>query len=246
MMGVSYIKVFFDFEERTEELTDAEKSRLLLAMLRYAQTGEKPVLSGNERYIWPVFKGEIDRQMAVYNTKLENGSRGGRPKKSETETENNRNKPDETENNRNKTENNRNAQEQEQEQEQEQDQERETRARAQEEAGRIEAGFEQFWKIYPRKEDKKRAKRIWTKLRPDDGTVAEILEAVRRQSGSDQWTRDGGAYIPHPSSWLNGERWKDETVPAAGGRPVVVAQRYGQRDYSGEQEEAMRRMVGMA
>lgn len=122
-MARSFLKVFFDFEERTEALSDTERGRLLLCMLRYAETGETPALSGNERVIWPVFKAEIDKEIAVYNTRVDNGNRGGRPGKNGTEQ--NRNKPNETETKRNKpnnnqteTETNPNAQEQEQEQEQ--------------------------------------------------------------------------------------------------------------------------------
>ena len=43
-MARSYLKVYFDFEEKTGELNDGEKGRLLLALLRYAISGEKPVL----------------------------------------------------------------------------------------------------------------------------------------------------------------------------------------------------------
>ena len=40
-MAIAYIKVYFDFEERTEQLTDEEQGRLLLAMLRYAKNNEQ-------------------------------------------------------------------------------------------------------------------------------------------------------------------------------------------------------------
>lgn len=94
-MARSYLKVYFDFEEKTGELNDGEKGRLLLALLRYAISGEKPVLSGNERYLFPTFKGEVDREIAVYETRIANGMRGGRPAREETE--NNQTKPNVTE-----------------------------------------------------------------------------------------------------------------------------------------------------
>ena len=117
-MARAFLKVFFDFEERTEKLSETERGRLLVGMLHYAKTGEEPELTGNEQFIWPVFKGEIDKEIQSYEVKVANGSKGGRPPKEPEETENNRNKP-------NKTENKRNAQEQEQEQEYEQEQEQE-------------------------------------------------------------------------------------------------------------------------
>lgn len=94
-MARSYLKVYFDFDEKTDELNDSEKCRLLLAMYRYAKTGEKPTLTGNERFLFSIFKGEIDRDIAVYNSKVTNGNLGGRPSKKETE--NNLNEPEETE-----------------------------------------------------------------------------------------------------------------------------------------------------
>lgn len=99
-MAMFFVKVYFDFEERTDELNDIEKGRLLLAMLRYARTGEKPDLKGNERFCFSYFKGAIDHEREVYNSKLENGKKGGRPTvEKPNKTEINRNKPNETESN---------------------------------------------------------------------------------------------------------------------------------------------------
>lgn len=101
-MARSHLKVYFDFDERTEELNDIEKGRLLLAMLRYAAEGQKPDLRGNERFCFPGFKKDIDRDIASYASKVENGNKGGRPAKNKpNETENNLTKPNETENNLN-------------------------------------------------------------------------------------------------------------------------------------------------
>lgn len=125
-MARAFLKVFFDFEDRTEKLSDAERGMLLVAMLHYARTGEEPELSGNEQFLWPVFKSEIDREIEKYEIKVANGSKGGRPPK---ETEGNRNKPNETEENRNgKAESESDfLHDQEQDQEQDHDQEQEER-----------------------------------------------------------------------------------------------------------------------
>ena len=37
-----------------------------------------------------------------------------------------------------------------------------------------------------------------------------MIRAVEAQKNTPQWVRDGGQYIPHPSTWLNQERWRDE------------------------------------
>lgn len=91
----SHLKVYFSFEDDTQALTDAEKGNLLLSMLRYAKDGKEPQLTGNERFLFPVFRAQMDRDIEVYDTKTQNGGRGGRPK-----TEINRTEPNITEINR--------------------------------------------------------------------------------------------------------------------------------------------------
>lgn len=75
-----------------------------------------------------------------------------------------------------------------------------------------EGRFNEFWTSYPRKTARKVALTSWVRLHLDDETVAAILKAVEIQKGSDQWKKDGGRFIPHPATWLNQERWKDEGV----------------------------------
>jgi len=74
-------------------------------------------------------------------------------------------------------------------------------------------GFEEFWDIYPRRVSKKEALKVWNRLSPSMSDRDRILQAVSSQSGSDQWTKDGGRFIPHPATWLNQERWKDDDRP---------------------------------
>jgi DNA replication protein DnaC len=39
---------------------------------------------------------------------------------------------------------------------------------------------------------------------------------LEKQKVSTEWLKDGGQFIPHPATWLNGRRWEDEAPPAAG------------------------------
>ena len=90
-------------------------------------------------------------------------------------------------------------------------------------------GFEQFWAAYPAKKAKPAAVKAWAKLHPDEQMQAEILAAIERERRSEQWTRDGGRFIPHPTTWLNQRRWEDE-VPAqgsGGGSAIAWWQRAG-------------------
>ncbi len=78
-------------------------------------------------------------------------------------------------------------------------------------------GFVSFWAAYPRKVSKPQAINAWRKLNPDEVVLAAILSAIERYSRSDQWLRDGGKFIPHPSTWLNNRRWEDLVEPPVPG-----------------------------
>lgn len=71
-------------------------------------------------------------------------------------------------------------------------------------------GFAQFWALYPVKKSKQDALRAWQKLKPTEGLLTTILSALGDHKASSDWLKDGGKFIPHPASWLNGRRWEDE------------------------------------
>jgi hypothetical protein len=72
------------------------------------------------------------------------------------------------------------------------------------------ADFDAFWKAYPIRVGKETARKAWTKARPDADLLGVILAAIAAQSKSEQWTKAGGEFIPHPTTWLNQKRWEDE------------------------------------
>lgn len=63
---MKYLKVFVDFAESLEPLGDAEIGRLFLAMLEYASNGTVPDFRGNERFVWPIAKRNIDASVKAY------------------------------------------------------------------------------------------------------------------------------------------------------------------------------------
>lgn len=77
--------------------------------------------------------------------------------------------------------------------------------------------FARFWDAYPRKVAKQVAWKAWQKIRPDESLLAAMLQALEWQIRLPDWTKEGGAYIPHPASYLNAGRWQDE-------RPTVKTQ----------------------
>jgi len=70
--------------------------------------------------------------------------------------------------------------------------------------------FDIFWQAYPRKIGKKPALKIWNKLNPSEELVRTILKAIEAQKETKNWKKDNGQFIPHPSTWLNNNRWEDE------------------------------------
>lgn len=97
-------------------------------------------------------------------------------------------------------------------------------------------GFDSFWRQYPRKVAKSAALKAWRKLKPDDKQLADLMAGLERQKASRDWLKDGGQFIPHPATWLNGRRWEDDdsqAIPAAAGiaatgpKPGDTRQRHG-------------------
>lgn len=72
--------------------------------------------------------------------------------------------------------------------------------------------FEAFWAKYPRKDGRKAAIRAWDKLKPDKALCRTMYAALSRQRRSEQWAEEGGRFIPHFSTWLNGRKWEDQGV----------------------------------
>ena len=73
MAEMIYVKFFADDLVAMEELTYEEKGKLLEAMISYASTGERPVLDGNERFVFPWMKARIDRDREGIETRKEAG-----------------------------------------------------------------------------------------------------------------------------------------------------------------------------
>lgn len=77
-----------------------------------------------------------------------------------------------------------------------------------------QTSFAQFWSAYPKKRSKGQAEKAWSSLKPNEQLIADILEAIQRAKTSEQWRREGGAYIPYPATWLRAKGWEDEITPA--------------------------------
>lgn len=78
-------------------------------------------------------------------------------------------------------------------------------------------GFEQFWRLWPRGEGRKAAVRAFPKAVKAVGSLEELLAQAER------WLRDrdgvAKSFVPHASTWLNGERWNDAPPPDGAEEP---------------------------
>lgn len=103
-----YIPVFLDWTEATQELNSQEKGRLIDAMVMYARGGDwQEQIKGNERYVFPMFRGQIDRHMNKVEALRENGKRGGsKPKQTEANSSKRKQSQANNNNNNNNNENN--------------------------------------------------------------------------------------------------------------------------------------------
>lgn len=68
--------------------------------------------------------------------------------------------------------------------------------------------FEKFYKAYPRKAARANAVKAWDKLKPNDELCHTMAVALKKQMKCEQW--QDKTKIPHPATWLNGQRWLDE------------------------------------
>lgn len=67
-------------------------------------------------------------------------------------------------------------------------------------------GFDRWWDVYDKKVKKKQAKAIW-KRRKLDRIADEIIADTKARHELDKSWKAG--YQPHPTTYLNGDRWED-------------------------------------
>ena len=94
--------------------------------------------------------------------------------------------------------------------------------------------FPKFWKLYPNKKGKVAAEKAWKKHKVTDDLFALIAEGLTKQVVSEAWVKDGGKFVPHPATWLNGKRWEDEVKPASNVHQFPQSRHTGfaERDYT--------------
>ena len=96
-MANDYIKLWVkDYRALLEPFSEAERGRILWAMMDYKESGSEPSFLGNERFVWAAIKAKIDASNEAYERQAAanraNGARGGRPRKNKETPENQKNR----------------------------------------------------------------------------------------------------------------------------------------------------------
>jgi hypothetical protein len=89
-------------------------------------------------------------------------------------------------------------------------------------------GFDKFWEVWGRREAKLEAMRAWEEqgLHLNQQLAARVVSAVEEQErrGMLDWTtrdpRTKRLLVPHPATWLRGQRWEDEPPRSKAEKPL--------------------------
>lgn len=86
-----------------------------------------------------------------------------------------------------------------------------------------ETQFNDFYSLYPKKVKKQDVKKWFQKNKPSNELFSSMLYSLEQFRASKEWQKDGGQFIPYPSTWLNQKRWEDEGIEQM--RPMSALQR---------------------
>lgn len=108
--------------------------------------------------------------------------------------------------------------------------------------------FEEFWAIYPNKKAKKDALKVWGRIPMTPELWERIEQSIKAHKRTEAWTDGGGKFIPHPATWLNGERWDDEVEADISVTPCqwpkckgMGTRKYGSKDFCESHVQALKR-----
>ena len=202
-----------EYLAKIKKLTDTEVGRLFRALMDYHANGTVAELDGRESIAFDFIREDIDKSEEAYANKCRQASENRRKGLVNKTTDDNGCQQPSTSvngsdhNNIKKSNVNK----------------------------RNNNLFDRFWAVYPKKIAKQDAQRKFEKLNPDESLLEVMIRAVEKQKQTEQWTKDGGQYIPYPATWIHQKRWEDETTEAK--VRVLPAQDFQQRDYTGVNEQ---------
>lgn len=90
-----------------------------------------------------------------------------------------------------------------------------------------EIQFNEFYNLYPKKVKKQDVKKWFKKNKPSNELFSSMMNSLEQFRASKDWQKDGGQFIPYPSTWLNQKRWEDEDIER--NKPMSALQRAWQK-----------------
>ena len=186
---LSSFNVYHSYLQALEPLSDAECGRLLKACLQYSMTGEAPELRGNEKFLFPSWKSQIDRDREKYEARCQKNKENISVRWYTNEYDGIRTYTKRTK-------------------DKEKDKDNNTPHKSPQ---GDDDGFSEFWASYPNKRcGKANALKAWRKIKHTPELDADIMNGLERQKAWPQWEKDGGQYVPMATTWLNQRRWDAE------------------------------------
>ncbi len=221
-MAIEYFCCYHSYLRKIAKLSDQEVGRLFRSLLTYSETGEAQELAGREAVAFDFIADDIDRAKEAYAKKCAalkaNGEKAAAGKSQQLPP--------------NGTNCHQMPADAPQDKDKDKDKNKITLSAPKPPSGGARGdAFDRFWACYPRKVGKGAAKKAFDRVKVP---VESLLVALETQKRSEQWTRDGGRFVPNPSTWLNQERWEDEgTVVSYANtcRPSLTSERYENVDY---------------
>ena len=100
--------------------------------------------------------------------------------------------------------------------------------------------FDKFWNAYPKKVSKGNAEKWFTKNKPSEELVNEMIDKINLLKTTEQWKSKNGQFIPYPTTWLNAKGWEDEIVNiSTGDKPDWVDKKIEQVESSEKQMDEL-------
>ena len=186
----SAFKIYGSYAEQVNALTDSEAGRLFKALVNYRNGEEPKNLSGMEQIAFLFIRQQMDYDCEKYERRCEqnrkNGMKGGRPRKN-TQEQSNRTVVEENPNNRPVFEMG------------------ETEKQEKKPAKKTNSypkNFEEFWAVYPRKDEKGVAYAKYAARIKDGYSPEELLQAAtayadqcRRLKTEKQYTKQAKTFL---------------------------------------------------
>lgn len=237
------IMIYFDLLGPIKKLPDADKGRLLVAMLEYGKSGIRPAFDGMLALVWEFVRPKLDKDEQEYNLSVQRRQyatfcrerkRNGEPVitfdewlKISSHHDNHRLSmmtnddqwyPTTTTTTTTSTSTT-------------------TTPTTTTSQRSPEADFAQIWDLYPadRRGNRQMAIEAFRMDITSEDEADTAIENLKLWKQSEQWTKKNGQFIPYLDNWLSRGAWR--TKP----KKIVSS---GNRELDDEEREAIRRMLG--